>query len=174
MNQADHRTDHEAAQPPEPRESIWSIRRKHTDTFFTTLFTLWLTAAVIITLIYVNDHQKPETMTNTQWVMRSIVAILPELGGITIALVLVSMILNRRLRIAGAVIVLTYEKLKEMMVLSQRRKFRAEGQVLGEALGEARAHKAWTEWLERKQAAERNQLPFDESPPNSSNGAHPR
>ena len=121
-------------------------------------------------------------MTGIQWVMRTIDAILLELGRMTIPVVMVSMILNRPLRIAGAVTVLTYEKLKDIMVLSQRRKFRADGQALGEAigeargqaLGEARANKAWTEWFERQQAAMRNNQPFDEPPPTFNTDVHPQ
>ena len=45
----------------------------------------------------------------------------------------------------------------------------ARGEARGEAIGEARGHaaerKMWRDWLDRKNAAESQGLPFDEPPP---------
>ena len=56
-----------ASDRQEPRESVWSVRRKHADTFFATLFTLWIAVAVIVSLIYLNDHSRPAGMGTTEW-----------------------------------------------------------------------------------------------------------
>jgi hypothetical protein len=57
------------------------------------------------------------------------------------------------------------------MVLAElfRRKRReediAEGEARGVTEGQSHMHRLWTEWLHRKEAAESEGVPFDESPP---------
>lgn len=46
----------------------------------------------------------------------------------------------------------------------------AEGEARGEARGQARMHRLWTEWLQRKEAAEAKGEPFNEPPPQPENG----
>ena len=42
---------------------------------------------------------------------------------------------------------------------------RAEGRIEGRDEGAAEERRKWTEWLARREAAERAGLPFDEPPP---------
>lgn len=46
----------------------------------------------------------------------------------------------------------------------------AEGEARSEARGQAQMHRLWTEWLERKDAAEAKGEPFNEPPPQPPNG----
>ena len=52
------------------------------------------------------------------------------------------------------------------------REGRAEGMQEGRAEGRQEQHERWMQWLDRRQQAEANGLPFDEPPP-SLNGEHP-
>ena len=61
------------------------------------------------------------------------------------------------------------------MVLAELMKRRwardaAEGEARSEARGQAKMHRLWTEWLERKDAAETKGEPFNEPPPQPPNG----
>ena len=49
---------------------------------------------------------------------------------------------------------------------------RTEGRTEGRAEGRHEQQERWLQWLERRQQAEANGLPFDEPPP-SLNGEHP-
>ena len=61
------------------------------------------------------------------------------------------------------------------MVLAELMKRRwaqdaAEVEARSEARGQAKMHRLWTEWLERKDAAETKGEPFNEPPPQPPNG----
>ena len=145
----------------EPRESVWSVRRKHADTFFATLCTLWIAVAVMATVIHLNDHTKPAEMETAEWITRTAVDILLKLGAATIPVAMIAMILNRPLTIAGGAIVITFEAAKACWVTPVILKHEARG----EARGKAKANAQWEDWWNRRQAAEDSGLPFDEPPP---------
>lgn len=147
----------------EPRDSIWSIRRKHADTFFATLFTLWTATAMAVSFAHRIDHSRPENQHAAEYITRAALEILIMMGPATIAIVVVAMILTPPLTIAGGAIVITYESLKARWVTPVIERHEARG----EARGEARANQRWNEWWERRQEAESNNLPFDEPPPSS-------
>ena len=178
-----------ARQHQEPRESIWSVRRKHADTFFATLFTLWIVVATATTAIHLDTHPIPANTQTAEWIARAALNILLKLGPSTIAVVMIAMILNRPLTITGDVIVITYAAAKERFVYGPRRrseealaeakaqakaqtkKALAEAKAQGMAQGMAQANEKWEAWLERKEAAETNGKPFDEPPPSRSQAA---
>ena len=161
-----------APQLQEPRESVWSVRRKHADTFFATLFTLWIATAVMATVIHLNDHPKPAAMETAEWITRTAVDILLKLGAATIPVVMIAMIMNRPLTTAGGAIVITFEAAKARWVTPVIQKHEARGEVRGEAKGRAKgiaeANAQWEDWWNRRQAAEDSGLPFDEPPPSVS------
>lgn len=154
----------QAPLPNGARESVWSVRRKHADTFFATLYTLWSALAIIIVAFYVKDQVKLPGMNTAEWITRSAPDILPELGAATLPIVLISMAANRPLTTAGGAIVITYEAMRQRWVTPVIQRHEARGR----AEGEARANKQWIEWWNRRQEAEANGLPFDEPPPSES------
>ena len=154
----------QAQQHQEPRESVWSVRRKHADTFFATLFTLWIAMVVMATAIYLNDHPKPAEMETAEWITRTAMEILLKLGVGTIPVVMISMIVNRPLTIAGGVIVITFEAAKARWITPVIQKHEARGK----AEGIAEANAQWEDWWRRRQEAEAKGLPFDEPPPSVS------
>ena len=153
-----------ASDRQEPRESVWSVRRKHADTFFASLFTLWIAVAVIMSLIYLNDHSRPAGIGTAEWTTRATVDILLRLGVATIPVVMTAMIVNRPLTIVGGAIVITYAAAKARWVTPVIQKHEARGQ----ARGQAEANQRWQEWWERRQESEAKGLPFDEPPPSVS------
>ena len=149
----------------EPRDSIWSVKRKYADTFFATLFTLWIGAAAGMTTTYLNDHGKPEGQTAAEYILRVALDNLLEMGAATIAIVVIAMMMTPPLTLAGGAIVITYESLKARWVTPVIQKHEARGEARGIAQGEERANERWNAWLERRQQAEANNQPFDEPPP---------
>ena len=172
--------DEQASKRREPRESVWSVRRKHADTFFATLFTMWIAIATAVTMLYLNDQSRPEGQQIAEFVVRTAVDILVKLGAATIPVVMTSMILTKPLTIVGGAIVITFEAMKARWVTPVIKKHqergRAEGiaqgitqgEAQGIAQGEAQANEQWSDWWRRRQEAEANGLPFDEPPPSDS------
>ena len=161
-----------APQHQEPRESVWSVRRKHADTFFATLFILWIALAAMATAIHLEHHPKPANTQTAEWIARAALDILLKLGPSTIAVVMIAMILNRPLTIAGGPIVITYAAAKERFVYGSRRRREQEqaqavAQAVDQAVGQAvaRANAEWEAWWNRYQEAAVAGEPFNEPPP---------
>lgn len=177
------------ASKKETRDSVWSIRRKYADTFFATLFTLWIVMATVVSAMYLDDSSRPATMGTAEWVARTALEILPRLGEATIPVVMTAMILSRPMTAAGGAVVITYDALRERFVLQYRRKQQAigraeglaqgkaegltegralglaEGKAQGIAQGEIRANQQSSEWWRNYQNAQAAGLPFDDPPP---------
>ena len=98
--------------------------------------------------------------------------ILLKLGVATIPVVMISMIVNRPLTIAGGAIVITFEAAKARWITPVIQKHEARGEARGKARGKAEgiaeANAQWEDWWNRRQEAEANDLPFDEPPPSVS------
>ncbi len=54
-----------------------------------------------------------------------------------------------------------------LMKRKARTEGREEGRKQGRAEAQAETHKAWRDWLDRKETAESNGQPFNEPPPDS-------
>ena len=163
-----------------PRESVWSVRRKHADTFFATLFTLWIAMACLVTTVHLQEHSGRAVPETAEWTARRALDILLDVGVATVPVVMISMILNRPLTIVGAIIVITYRTAEARWITPKIQQHRAKGKAEGlaegkaegiaegKAKGIAEANARWEDWWARRQAAEEAGIPFDEPPPSVS------
>ena len=141
----------------EPRNIVWSVKKKHAETFFATLFTLWTILAIATSVQYFADTPKPTNIETAEWLARSALIISSKMGGTTVLVVLAALLLTPSLTVVGGIIVLSYEAFKLRFVTSQRQKLLAEGR--------AQSDQASREWWQRKQTAEAAGQPFEEPPP---------
>ena len=142
---------------PEQRESIWSVTRRTRFLYFAT-FSVLVTIHMGLIAVYETAVNDKDAIYQT-WT-----AIWPTSSRMAPAWVVVSLILAE----LGDGCMVLAEMFREKRRKEQERRVReerAQGQVEGLAQGQAKNQALWEAWNSRRIEAEKNNLPFDESPP---------
>ena len=155
-----------ARELPEDREAMWSVPRPFKHAYFALLVTLCTPLLAVITA------EEIASAGDGIWWM-NVVAVIIEAAtrfapvgiGIAIALLIVVHI--------GAVFMSLYHAIANRWVrpVVERHEARGhaegrlEGRVEGHAEGRVESNTEWRDWLNRKNEAEAQGLPFDEPPP---------
>ena len=154
----------------EPRESIWSVKRRTRILYFAA-FSILVIISVTLVSIYETAVNDKDTLYET-WK-----AITDTSSRMAPAWVVISLVVAE---IGDWIMVLAEafreykQKKQEKRVKEERAQGLAEGRNQGLAEGLSKAFVQWEAWNNRRLEAEKNNLPFNEPPPSlkdSENGS---
>ena len=150
----------------EPRESIWSVKRRTRILYFAA-FSILVIISVTLVSIYETAVNDKDTLYET-WK-----AITDTSSRMAPAWVVISLVVAE----IGDWIMVLAEAFREYKQKKQEQRVQeslVKGRVEGRAEGRAELQAQWEAWLERRLEAEKNNLPFNELPPSlkdSENGS---
>ena len=143
--------------------SIWSVARRDARTFFVIAGTLWVVAIMFIVYKSWDDLLPQAAMPQAGWrrVGDFVLGVLTDFSPVGIAIAILSMILAPGANYTGDVAMTFYQAMVNKFVIPVIEAHKAEGREEGrtEVVEAVRA------WNERRLAAEREGLQFDEPLP---------
>lgn len=150
-----------ATPQPEDRESIWSINRRDTRTFFRLVGVLWLVTLAYIIYKTLNEpaYEWKAASSESWWQIAGdfALAVMYDFSGVAIGIAILSMLLTRPLNLTGELLMSLYQAMVNRFVIPVIEARRAEGR--------AEVQAQWQAWNRRRLDAETQGLPFDEPPP---------
>ena len=143
---------------PEDREAMWSVPRPFKHAYFA-LMVVFCTPPLVVIIVEQATSIKPQI-----WWMNVIVVIIesatrfaPVGLGVAVAMLVIVHI--------GAIVMSLYHVITNRFAKPVIESHEARGRAEGRAEGHTAERAAWRDWLNRKNAAETQGLPFDEPPP---------
>ncbi len=143
--------------------SIWSVTARDARTFFRIVIPLWLVALAYIGYKTRGSWSADDAFAQPAWRIAGdhALAMLTELGGVGIGIVIFSVLMTRVLNTTGGIFMTLYEAMANRFVIPVIEKHEARGYAKGRKETEAK----WRAWNERRLAAAREGREFDEPPP---------
>ena len=149
--------------------SIWSVTARDARTFFRIVIPLWLVALAYIGYKAWESWSADDAAAEPVWRNAGDhgLAGLTELGGVGIGIVVFSVLMTRVLNTTGGILMTLYEAMANRFVIPVIEKHEARGYAKGHKEGIEETEAKWREWNDRRLAAARDGLEFNEQPPGS-------
>lgn len=159
----------------EDQVSIWSVTARDARTFFRIVVPFWLVAGAFIGYKARESWSADDAAAEPVWRIAGdhALAMLTELGGVGIGIVVFSVLMTRVLNTTGGILMTLYEAMANRFVIPVIKEHEARGYAKGRKEGieqgigqgiEATQAK-WRAWNDRRGAAVREGREFDEPPP---------
>lgn len=151
--------------------SIRSVTARDARTFFRIVIPLWLVALTYIGYKARESWSADDAAAGPVWrnAGDSALAMLTELGGVGIGIVIFSVLMTRVLNTTGGIFMTLYEAMANRFVIPVIERHEARGYAKGRKEGIARGieetEAKWRAWNDRRLAAAREGREFDEPPP---------
>lgn len=143
--------------------SIWSVTARDARTFFRIVIPLWLVALTYIGYKARESWSADDAAAGPVWRNAGdhALAMLTELGGVGIGIVIFSVLMTRVLNTTGGIFMTLYEAMANRFVIPVIEQHEARGYAKGRKETEAK----WRSWNDRRLAAAREGREFEEQPP---------
>ena len=165
----------------EERTSVWSVRKRDAQLFFTMTFVFWTLAAVLLTYVQYRPDA-PEILYRMApplppGAAPTVYNLVERFGGIVIGLAAAAMLLTPTLTVSGRCLMGIARFINEKLLVPRvnkivephlnRRMAEVDAEVRARVDAEVRAeaNSRWRQWLERRDAALARGEPFDEPAP---------
>lgn len=147
--------------------SIWSVTARDARTFFRIVIPLWLVALAYIGYKTRESWSADDAVPQPAWRIAGdyALAMMTELGGVGIGIVIFSVLMTRVLNTTGGIFMTLYEAMANRFVIPVIEKHEARGYAKGRKEGIEETEAKWRAWNSRRVAAARDGREFDEQPP---------
>ena len=138
-------------------------------TFFRIVIPLWLVALTYIGYKARESWSADDAAAEPVWRNAGdyALAMLTELGGVGIGIVVFSVLMTRILNTTGGIFMTLYEAMANRFVIPVIEKHEARGYAKGLQEGAEQVEAKWRAWNNRRLAAARDGREFNEQPPGS-------